>query len=96
MQELGAQISDVRAAIGPGIGAGAYEVGSEVAAQFGLSGRACVDLAKENERQLLDGGLDLEQIWHAKRCTFSEAESFYSFRREGAAAGRMVSAIRLV
>lgn len=96
MQELGAQVSDIRAAIGPGIGACCYEVGPEVAARFGLSGRAHLDLAAENERQLLDGGLDLSQIWQAKCCTKCDVELFHSFRRDGEAAGRLVSAIRLL
>ncbi len=96
MQELGAQVSDIRAAIGPGIGACCYEVGPEVAARFGFEGRAHLDLAAQNERQLIDGGLDLEQIWQAKCCTKCDPELFHSYRRDGEAAGRLVSAIRLL
>jgi hypothetical protein len=96
MQELGAQVSDIRAAVGPGIGACCYEVGAEVAAQFGFEGRTHLDLAALNERQLVDGGLDLEQIWQAKCCTKCDPELFHSFRRDGDAAGRLVSGIRLL
>ncbi len=96
MQELGAQLSDIRAAIGPGIGGCCYEVGPEVAASFGREGRTLLDLASINERQLIDGGLDLEQIWQAKSCTRCDPELFHSFRRDGEAAGRLISAIRLL
>ncbi|GAB4369718.1 MAG: hypothetical protein OHK0021_12640 [Bryobacter sp.] len=100
MEELGAQLMDIRAAIGPGIGECCYEVGADVAGRFGLevdeSGKAHLDLALENERQLREAGLEIEQIWTAKHCTKCDAETFHSFRRDGEAAGRLLSAIRLV
>jgi hypothetical protein len=96
MQELGAELGEIRASIGPGIGLCCFEVGEEVSPHFGLAGKTCVDLAEANERQLLDAGLELSQIWVSKHCTKCEGELFHSYRRDAAAAGRMVSAIRLV
>jgi polyphenol oxidase len=96
MQELGAELSDIRAAIGPGIGLCCYEVGPEVSQHFGEEGQTCIDLAAANERQLVEAGLELDQIWHAKRCTKCDPGLFHSYRRDGQSAGRLLSAIRLV
>ncbi len=85
---------DLIAAIGPGIGACCYQVGEEVARLFGLGGRAKVDLAQENRAQLIECGVNPERIESNGRCTFCEPEIFYSYRREGEKAGRMVSFIR--
>src|SRR5580700_10571252 len=47
----------LHAAIGPGIGECCYEVGPEVAAKFGRTGKIHLDLAAENRRQLLEAGV---------------------------------------
>lgn len=96
MLELGAELSSLRAAIGPGIGPCCFEVGPEVSPHFGLEGRANVDLAATNERQLLDTGLALEDIWVSKQCTKCDPGTFHSYRRDPGTLGRMVSAIRLL
>jgi hypothetical protein len=46
--QFGSAPGDLRAAIGPGIGPCCYEVGPEVAAEFGRQGRAHVDLGEAN------------------------------------------------
>lgn len=96
MLTLGAELSSIHAAIGPGIGWCCFEVGPEVSPHFGLEGKTCVDLAEANERQLLEAGLDLDHIWVSKECTKCDAETFHSFRRDGDQAGRMISAIRII
>ncbi len=96
MVMLGAELSSIKAAIGPGIGYCCFEVGPEVSPHFGAEGRTCVDLAAANERQLLDAGLILDNIWVSKLCTKCEPEGFHSFRRDGERAGRMYSAIRII
>lgn len=83
--------ADLHAAIGPGIGGCCYEVGSEVAAEFGLSGRVHVDLAEANRRQMLDLGIPKRQIHLAGLCTQCRPEDFWSYRREKEGAGRMFS-----
>jgi YfiH family protein len=83
--------ADLHAAIGPGIGACCYEVGPEVAAEFGLRGRAHVDLADANRRQLLNAGIPGPQIYASGLCTQCRAKDFWSYRREKEGAGRMYS-----
>ena len=82
----------LHAAIGPGIGKCCYEVGPEVAAQFGLQGRAHLDLAEENRRQLLNTGIPIEHVYVSWLCTMCGPE-FHSFRRDRESAGRMYSFI---
>lgn len=96
MVELGAELSSIRAAIGPGIGLCCFEVGPEVSPHFGAEGKTCVDLAAANERQLLDAGLDLDNIWISKQCTKCNPDLFHSYRRDSENAGRLVSAIRII
>lgn len=95
MLEMGAQLVDIQVAIGPGIGLCCFEVGPEVSPYFGQSGQVCVDLAGANRRQLEAAGLAVGQIDVLPYCTCCEASQFHSYRRDGAAAGRLLSAIRL-
>lgn len=92
-REWGARPADIRAAIGPSIGPCCYEVGPEVAVRFeaGCNSRKHIDLPDRNEKQLRATGVN--KIWRADECTFCQADRFFSFRREGAAAGRMISFI---
>lgn len=87
--------SDVLVAIGPGIGGCCYEVGEEVAREFGFSGRAHLDLLAENRKQLVNCGVPAENVEALNVCTFCDAERFFSFRRERENAGRMTSFIRI-
>ena len=93
--------SQLVAAIGPGIGLDAYEVGEEVV--DGLSrlvepqhflrrggARPHVDLKAANAAILTHAGvLDIDVLPH---CTHSD-EAFFSHRREGASTGRMAAVI---
>jgi len=85
------RVEDVHVAIGPGIGKCCYEVGAEVAAQFGEQGRAHIDLAAENRRQLEEIGVTPSKIYASNLCTMCRAEEFHSFRRDKEAAGRLHS-----
>ena len=89
---FGTTPADLHAAIGPGIGECCYEVGPEVAAQFGLQGRAHVDLAGQNRQQLANTGIPIERVYVSGLCTMCGAE-FHSFRRDKESAGRMYSFI---
>jgi polyphenol oxidase len=93
--EFGSQPSDIFAAIGPGIGVCCYEVGEEVAHEFGLSGRTHLDLASENRKQLESAGVPRQNIEALGVCTFCDTERFFSYRREKEKAGRMTSFIRI-
>ena len=90
-ERFGTQAEDLHAAIGPGIGKCCYEVGPEVAVQFGQQGRVHIDLAADNRRQLEEIGVTPSRIYASNLCTMCRAEEFHSFRRDQAAAGRLYS-----
>jgi len=97
----GSRPEDLLAALGPGIGPCCYEVGDELREAFGGSGagffrpgphgRPHLDVRAANVRQLLDAGLRLEALHHVADCTRCRADLYHSYRRDGKAAGRMIS-----
>ena len=89
--KFGTDAAGLRAAIGPGIGKCCYEVGPEVAVQFGEQGRAHISLSDANRTQLLAAGVTAERIYASNLCTMCLAEEFHSFRRDAEAAGRLYS-----
>lgn len=90
-ERFGSAPADLHAAIGPGIGKCCYEVGPEVAREFGEQGRAHVDLAVANRAQFLAAGLAPARVYVANLCTMCRADEFHSFRRDGQTAGRLFS-----
>ena len=90
-ERFGTTPADLHAAIGPGIGKCCYEVGPDVAAQFGEPGRAHIDLAGANRAQLLEAGVTPSRVYSSNLCTRCRAEEFHSYRRDREAAGRMHS-----
>jgi len=89
------------AAIGPAIGPCCFEVGDDVADEIAaaagpevrLDGSPPrVDLPEAARRLLAAGGV--AAIDRVGGCTRCEVETFFSFRRDGKKAGRMLSAIR--
>ena len=93
--EFGTIPKNVRAAIGPGIGACCYEVGVDVARQFGIGLIGShLDLAAENRSQLIAAGLDPANIDVVGGCTSCNPAQFFSWRRDRDPNGRMISFIR--
>ena len=90
-EAYGSRVEDLHAAIGPGIGKCCYEVGPEVAAQFGEQGRVHLDLTEANRRQLVESGVTAGRIHASNLCTMCRGDEFHSFRRDQLAAGRMYS-----
>ncbi len=90
-REYGSRPGQLEAVIGPGIGVCCFEVGPEVAIEFGREGRTCIDLAQVNEAQLR--GLGVGTVERIDGCTRCDAGRFHSFRRDREGAGRMESAI---
>ena len=88
---FGTELCDLHAAIGPGIGKCCYQVGPEVAAQFGIEGRAHVDLAAANRGQLIEAGVVESRVYISNLCTRCWPEEFHSYRRDQLAAGRLYS-----
>ena len=92
-QAFGSAVPDLHVAIGPGIGPCCFEVGPEVAVQFGRKGRVHLDLAAEIAWQFKNLGVPGVQVHAAHLCTFCDPLEFHSYRRDGLAAGRMMSVI---
>src|ERR1700723_3272052 len=88
---FGTEAADLHAAIGPGIGESCFEVGPEVAAAFGRTGKIHLDLAAINRQQLLDAAVTAERIYTSKLCTKCLSDDFHSFRRDREASGRLFS-----
>ena len=88
--------ADLVVAIGTGIGGCCFEVGPEVAVQFGQSGRAKIDLVETTCRQLRRNGVSDGQISTSGLCSYCSPELFESYRRDRDAAGRMVAMIGIV
>jgi polyphenol oxidase len=91
---FGTDAGDLRVAIGPGIGGCCYEVGVEVARQFGLDSAAKIYLAEMNHQLMVESGVMRIEVLGG--CTLCDAHLFHSFRRDKENAGRMVSWITSV
>jgi YfiH family protein len=101
---LGARPRHVRAAIGPCLCARCFEVGEEVVeALVPVSAPAIVhrtygpkphvDLRLAVRAQLRALGLEEDHVDDVPGCTRCEPERFFSYRRDGANAGRLMAAI---
>jgi YfiH family protein len=99
----GSRPADLVAALGPSIGPCCYEVGDELREAFGPAGatffrpgsrgRPHLDVRAANLRQLLAAGLREDRIHHVPDCTACRPDLYYSYRRDGAHGGRMISFI---
>ena len=102
-RQFGSRPEDLTVVLGPAIGACCFEVGPEVAVQFtalfperqDLAVRTKIDLAEAVVRQLRRIGVLEGHIGASRLCTYCQSTSFHSYRRDGDAAGRMISAIRI-
>lgn len=83
LRERGAE--RIAAAIGPGAGPCCYEVGEEVHAAFGTSGRT-VDLKAIARERLEAAGV--ETVLDCGLCTMHDPERFFSHRRDRGVTGR--------
>lgn len=99
--EYGSSPRDLMAAIGPSIGGCCYEVGPEVSGAFAeifperkdMGEHTRIDLREANRRLLVSAGVSENSVSVSKICTACAGDEFYSYRREGSAAGRMFSGI---
>ena len=102
-KQFGTRPDDLVMAIGPGIGTCCFEVGPEVAIQFAtlfperddLDQRTNLDLVETNRRLLRRNDGTMRQIATSDLCSYCRPDLFHSYRRDGQAAGRMVSTIRI-
>jgi YfiH family protein len=103
LSRLGVSPPRMRAWLGPSIGPCCYEIGGEVVAQFAREfarrsrgGRYTLDLPAVNRAQLEAAGVPAENISAHPACTRCGGEKFASYRRDGAAAGRMITLTALL
>jgi polyphenol oxidase len=104
LQKLQAD-DQVIAAIGPSIGFDAFEVGPEVLQEFSTAfadavpirkrpdGKGHVNLREAIRLQLHRAGIPDSQIDMTDRCTFRDADEFFSHRRDTGLTGRMAALI---
>ena len=101
---FGTDPGDVLAAIGPAIGPCCYEVGTDVAdglppavrplvLQGHGNGRFQLNLPRLISWSLENGGMLPGKIYHSGQCTACRGDLYYSYRREGGSAGRMMAVI---
>ena len=93
---------DVVAAIGPHIGVCCYEIGEEVVEAIGDNSaierrpewpKPHLNLGEVNRRQLSSAGIPEAQIEISSLCTRCREDLFFSYRRDGARTGHMLSII---
>jgi hypothetical protein len=101
-ERFGCHPADLRAVIGPAIGACCYRVGPEVMEAFALSGHSLpairsgdhgssLDLRKANRLLLAGSGVPESSIHDVDLCTRCRGDLFPSYRRDGAGAGRFLA-----
>ena len=93
--KAGVEPGELVAALGPAILPCCYEVGPEVLEAVGIAARGPgrLDLHACNRRQLREAGVPEGSIHAAPWCTRCRSDLFFSFRREGGAAGRLMAVI---
>lgn len=108
LDRIGVQASDLMVAIGPSIGPCCYQVDAAVQEAFAArhpgagawftpdgEDRWRLDLWRANRALLEACGVPASSIAVASACTADRLDVWYSHRRQGSAAGRMVAAIRI-
>lgn len=99
----GTEGKDCKAFIGACISYDNFEVGEEVAVNFDVTQKRYdsvkqkwfVNLKKANQQQLLDFGVQLENIEITNYCTVGNNDRFFSHRKENGITGRMMAVIGL-
>ena len=96
---------NILAWLGPAIGPRAFEVGAEVREAFmAVDAKASTAFIQHGDKYLADiyllarqrlASVGVEQIFGGGRCTYTENETFFSYRRDKTT-GRMASFIWLI
>ncbi len=103
------EAADLLVVLGPSIGPDCYEVGEDVRECFGEAGlekglfrshpqtpgKYFFDLKLANRNQLLECGVQVENVFSVTGCTHCE-KNLYSYRREHLEAGRLLNFIGLL
>ncbi len=106
-RQYGVPLEHIICAIGPCISKCCFEVSREVVEAFDTlfpmqdfilpkeEGKYHIDLKQVNREILQRAGVPQQNIEISEHCTFCDEELFYSYRRQGKAAGRMAAFISL-
>ncbi|MBF0511100.1 MAG: peptidoglycan editing factor PgeF [Candidatus Omnitrophica bacterium] len=99
-QAYGSAPAQLKVVLGPAIRSCCYQVGEEFEGYFPQhvklrDGKRYVDIISVNCEQLLQGGVKTENIVDSGICTCCD-KNYFSFRRQGAQAGRMISLMMLL
>jgi len=97
--------TDLRAAVGPGIRGGCYQVSADVVERFEEAGFPESLYPRDGDRFLLDieaaiglslaaAGVHGDTVEYLGRCTHCEPDEFYSHRRDAGLTGRSWAFIR--
>ena len=99
----GSNPADLLVALGPSIGPCCYEVGPDVEEAFGpagsrffvpgAAGKKHLDVIAANRAQIEEAGVRPDHIDRLGLCTRCREDLFFSYRRDGARAGRMISVV---
>ena len=100
MEKYASQPADLRIVLGPSIRDCCYKVGEEFRHYFpdfvrDRGGYLFADVVGANRDQLIKAGVRQENILDSGICTCCNKE-YYSCRRDGASAGRMISLMMLI
>jgi hypothetical protein len=104
---FGSSAASLLVAIGPGIRSCCFEVGAEVSEAFEkefpgaklshaasvAQGKYYLDLCRALEIQLVNAGVQSDQVYDLGACTRCHQDQFFSYRGEGAESGRMLAVI---
>jgi polyphenol oxidase len=102
VEKCGVDGKSLAVAVGPHIGVCCYEVGDNVVEAIGDAAvferrpewpKPHLNLAEANRRQLVRAGVPEGQIEISSLCTRCREDLFFSYRREGKGAGRLLSVI---
>ena len=103
---LGSVPEEITAFLGPTISAENYEVGPEVVQEAAAAfpggevsttsnGNVYLDIIECNRLSLVGTGIEDGDIYAVEACTYRDPGLFYSYRREGARAGRTAAVVYL-
>jgi len=105
VRDYGIPADDLIAVIGPHNAVCCYEVGEEVVEAMNDPAtifrkpewsKPHLNQAFANQRQLIAAGIPEDQIVISNLCTQCRSDLFYSYRRDGSRAGRMLSVIGIL
>ena len=99
---LGNASCDIKAVIGPSIKKCCFEISSDISNLFSRknlypknSSKFNLDLKNEIYDEIIRFGLSAKNIFCDHHCTFCDHDKFFSFRRDGLSAGRMVAIMKI-